>query len=70
MVTHYLNESIHMCNIRETDLCKCGAKETLSHLLTRVPRELMKKRLFEMCGITHLDLNLLLDANEDDEYKD
>ena len=23
-----------------------------------------------MCGITHLDLNLLLDAKEDDEYED
>ena len=30
----------------------------------------MRKRIFETCGITHLDLNLLLDAKEDDEYKD
>ena len=33
-------------------------------------RELAKKLFFEMCGITHLDLNLLLDAKEDEEYKD
>ena len=30
----------------------------------------MRKRIFETCGITHLDLSLLLDAEEDDEFKD
>ena len=30
----------------------------------------MRKRIFETCGITHLDLSLLLDAKEDDEFKD
>ena len=30
----------------------------------------MRKRIFETSGITHLDLNLLLDAKDDDEYKD
>ena len=29
-----------------------------------------EKRLFETCGIAHLDLNLLLDAKQDDELKD
>ena len=28
------------------------------------------ERLFDNCGITHLDLNLLLDAKQDDELKD
>ena len=70
-----LNEYLHKCNIKETDLCKCGAKETLSHFLLEcqefeTTRELMRKRIFDTCGITHLDLNLLLDAREDDEYKD
>ena len=69
------NEYLHKCNIKETDLCKCGAKETLSHFLLEcqefdTTRELMRKRIFETCGITHLDLSLLLDAKEDDEFKD
>ena len=28
-----------------------------------------RTRLFEMCGITNLDLNLLLDAKEDENIK-
>ena len=70
-----LNEYLHKCKIKETDLCKCGAKETLSHFLLEcqefdTTREFMRKRIFETCGITHLDLSLLLDAKEDDEFKD
>ena len=30
----------------------------------------MRKQFFGTCGITYLDLNLLLDAKEDDKYKD
>ena len=30
----------------------------------------MRKQLFEKCGITHLDINVLLYAKENDEYKD
>ena len=30
----------------------------------------MRKDLFETCGISHLDLNMLLDANKDNEFKD
>ena len=33
-------------------------------------REIMRERLFETCGIAHLDLNLLLDAKQDDEFTD
>ena len=70
-----INEYLHKYNIKETDLCKCGAKETLSHFLLEcqefdTTRELMRKRIFETCGITHLDMSLLLDAKEDDEFKD
>ena len=30
----------------------------------------MRNELFETCGIIHLDMNLLLDAKKDDDYKD
>ena len=30
---YYFNEYLHKCNIKDTDLCKCGAKETVSHYL-------------------------------------
>ena len=30
----------------------------------------MRRRLFEACGITDLDLDILLDAKRDVEYKD
>ena len=30
----------------------------------------MRKKLFETCSIIHLDMNLLLDAKQDDFYKD
>ena len=55
--------------------CQCGAVESVSHYLLCCPlfeteREVMRKRLFENCGIMHLDLNILLDARKDDELKD
>ena len=55
-----LNEYLHKCNIKETDLCKCGAKETLSHFLLEcqeldMTRELMRKQIFDTCSITHLE---------------
>ena len=70
-----LNEYLHKCNIKETDMCKCGAKQTLSHFLLEcqefdMTRELMRKPIFETCGITHLDLSLLLEAKEDEEFKE
>ena len=70
-----LNDYLHKCNFKDSDLCKCGAKETVSHYLLEcnefdTARELMRKKLFETCGIIHLDMNLLLDAKQDDIYKD
>ena len=46
----WLNEYLHKCNSKETDLCKCGAKETLSHFLLEcqefdMTRELEKTNL-------------------------
>ena len=54
---------------------KAQFSETVSHYLLEcnefdTARELMRKKLFETCGIIHLDLNLLLDARQDDDYKD
>ena len=70
-----LNEYLHKCNFKDSDLCKCGAKETVSHYLLEcnefdTARELMRKKLFKTCGIIHLNMNLLLDAKQDDIYKD
>ena len=33
-------------------------------------REKLRGKLFETCGIAHLDLNLLLDVKTDDDYKE
>ena len=33
-------------------------------------REKMKRKLSENCGIDHLDLNLLLDAEQNENFKD
>ena len=33
-------------------------------------RELLRRKLFESCGIAHLDMNLLVDAKHDDEFKE
>ena len=33
-------------------------------------RENLRRKLFQTCGIIHLDLNLLLDVKTDDEYKE
>ena len=30
----------------------------------------MRKRLSQNCGIVHFDLNVLLDARKEDEFKD
>ena len=30
----------------------------------------MRKRLFECCGIIHLDINMLLDAKPEDDYRE
>ena len=33
-------------------------------------RENMRRKLLENCGIAHLDLNLLLDAKRNENFKD
>lgn len=70
-----LNEYMHKVNVKESNKCKCGAVESVSHYLLFCPlfereREVMRKRLFENCGIIHLDLNILLDVRKDDELKE
>ena len=70
-----LNEYLHKVNVKESNKCQCGAVESVSHYLLFCPlfekeREDMRKRLFENCGIIHLDLNILLDARKDDELKE
>ena len=68
-----LNEYQHKTNIAESDLCQCGEIESVKHYLMECElyengRELLRQRLFESCGIAHLDMNLLLDAKHDDEF--
>lgn len=70
-----LNEYLHTCNVVESGNCTCGEKESVSHYLLHcqnyeTERETLRKRLFDNCGITHMDLNVLLDAKHDDEFKD
>ena len=55
--------------------CQCGEIESVSHYLLFFPlyekeREIMRKRLSQNCGIVHFDLNVLLDARKEDEFKD
>ena len=66
---------MHKVNVKESNKCQCGAVESVSQYLLFCPlfekeREVMRKRLFENCGIIHLDLNILLDARKDDELKE
>lgn len=70
-----LNEYLHKCSFKDCDKCECGAIESVGHFLLHCPlyenaRELMRQRLFEICGIAHLDLNLLLDAKYEEDFKD
>ena len=62
-------------NVIESNTCQCGEIETVMHYLLHCPRfeeerEVLRKRLFDICGIIHLDLNMLLDAKKEDEFKD
>ena len=70
-----LNEYLQKCNIKNDANCECGEKETINHYLLECEnyeneREQMRKRLFECCGIIHLDINMLLDAKPEDDYKE
>ncbi|MCW4346280.1 MAG: ribonuclease H family protein [Candidatus Thiodiazotropha endolucinida] len=70
-----LGEYLKKCNLKESDQCECGAVESVNHYLLECPkhenaREIMRRRLFENCGIIHLNLHVLLDANPEDELND
>ena len=70
-----LNEYLKKSNITESDMCQCGEIESVKHYLIECElyenqREQLRRKLFEICGIVHLDMNLLLDAKHDDEFKE
>ena len=70
-----LNEYLQKCNIKKDANCECGEKESINHYLLECEnyeneREQMRKRLFECCGIIHLDINMLLDAKPEDDYRE
>ena len=64
-----LIEYLCKVNVIESITCQCGKIEIVKHHLLHCPLfqeggEVMRKRLFEICGIIHLDLNILLDATK------
>ena len=70
-----LNEYLQKSNIKKDANCECGEKESINHYLLECEnyeneREQMRKRLFECCGIIHLDINMLLDAKPEDDYRE
>ena len=70
-----LNEYLQKTNVVESNKCQCRHIESISHYLLECPlyenqREKLRRILFEICGIAHLDLNLLLDVKTDDDYKE
>ena len=70
-----LNEYLHTVSVVDCNKCQCGEIESVSHYLLFCPlyekeREIMRKRLSQNCGIVHFDLNVLLDARKEDEFKD
>ena len=70
-----LNEYLHKIGAVDSNKCQCGEIESISHYLLDCQlfeneREIMRNSLFQNCGIIHLDLNVLLDARKDDDFKD
>ena len=66
-----LNEYLHMIGAVDSNKCQCREIESISHYLLDCQlfeneREIMRKSLFQNCGIIHLDLNVLLDARKED----
>ena len=49
---------------------KCTDFSIFSTKVCEKEREIMRKRLSQNCGIVHFDLNVLLDARKEDEFKD
>ena len=69
-----LNEYLQKSNITENDKCQCGEIESVKHFLLECEiyeneREKLRSNLFS-CGITHFDMNVLLDLRPDDEFKE
>ena len=70
-----LNEYLHKINIVDSNKCQCGQIKSISHYLLECSlyeneRDNLRRKLFQTCGIIHLDLNLLLDVKTDDEFKE
>ena len=70
-----LNEYLQKSNITENDKCQCGEIESVKHFLLECEiyeneREKLRSNLFRSCGITHFDMNVLLDLRPDDEFKE
>ena len=69
-------EYLHKCGLKDTKECNaCGDVESVQHYLLSCPeyenqRETVPMDLFRAAGILRLDLNLLLSARPDDDYKD
>ena len=69
-----LNEYMKKSNLGQSNKCQCGEVESVKHYILdcrqyKNEREQMRRKLFEACDITDLDLNILLDAKRDDDYK-
>ena len=69
----FLNEYLHSCKLGNTlsPMCECGEPESVRHYLLSCPRydtqrEILRKSLFTLCGIVHLDCNILLNACKED----
>ena len=71
-----LNEYMQKCGLKDSNKCAaCGEIESISHYLLTCPefeteREQLCRRLFEAAGLIHLDLEILLNARPDDDYKE
>ena len=71
-----LNEYLHKCGLKDSKECSgCGDVESVPHFLLSCleyenQRETMRMNLFRAAGIVRLDLNMLLSARPDDDYKD
>ena len=70
-----LKDYFENCNIKKDANSVCGEKETINHYLIECAkyenvREKMRKRLFACCGILHLDVNMLLEAKQEDDFKE
>ena len=70
-----LNKYLQKTNVVESNKCQCSHIGSISHFLFECPlyenqREKLRRKLFETCGITHLDLDLLLDVKTDYDYKE